>query len=281
MREVTDAYPDRAMVGEVQGSPEEIAAYLGNGSDGLHMTFLLAEAALYWLSASTENAASLASTMDELARAVPNGGTFATLLGNHDIPRSSEAVDGDPAGMRVMAAAQLTMPGVPFVYYGEELGMRAGSGVIVDSRDSARTPMQWDASATAGFTTGTPFLAIAPEHETRNVESERADPSSMLAFYRRLIALRTATPALRTGTFQLIPGVHRSVLAHWRRHPDGDRIVLVNFSSDPIDVRVPLPPELATGSTLTDTLSEANVGAIADGAWTGAVPGLTAYVLAP
>jgi alpha-glucosidase len=152
--------------------------------------------------------------------------------------------------------------------------------VIVDSRDSARTDAvgrERDGRVHDRHTVSRDRAGA----RTRNVASESADPSSMLSFYRRLIALRTATPALRTGTFQLIPGVHRSVLAHWRRHPEGDRIVLVNFSSDPIDVRVPLPPELATGTALMDALSETSVGAIAEGAWTGAVPGLTAYVLAP
>ncbi len=279
MRGVMDEYTDRAMVGEVQGSVEEIVAYLGDGTDGLHMTFLLAEATQYWLAASAQNAAPLGSAMSSFARAAPHGATFATLLGNHDIPRSSESVAGDVAQLRAMAAAQLTMPGAPFVYYGEELGMRAGTESIVDGRDSARTPMQWDASPTAGFTSGTPFLALAAEHETRNVAGEEGDPSSLLEYYRALIALRNATPALRTGTFQLIGGVPRAVLAHWRRHPDSDRIVIVSFDPDPVSVRIALPPEWATSDALTDTLGGSRVGTIADGVFSVTLAPRSALVL--
>lgn len=276
MRTTLDAYADRSMVGEVLGSATELAPYLGD--DILHMVFLLTEAPLYWAAGQTGNAASLGRAMDTIAAAVPPGGTFATLIGNHDLPRATAAVH-DEAMLRTMAAAQLTLPGVPFVYYGEELGMQPGEGVIVDSRDSARTPMQWDATATAGFTTGTPFLALAPEHETRNVDTMSANPGSILAYYQRLIALRNATPALRTGTYARLRSPNVGTLVYWRRHPDGDRLVVVSFANAPtaIDVQVPLE----WSGALYDELGESSVGAIARGRFSGSIPPKSAWVLRP
>lgn len=278
MRATLDEHEDRSMVGEILGSATEQASYLEE--DLLHMGFLLTEAPLYWAAGQTGNASGLGRAMDTLAAAVPPSGTFATLIGNHDLPRATAAVP-DVGAQRAMAAALLTMPGVPFVYYGEELGMLPGSGVIVDSRDSARTPMQWDASPSAGFTTGTPFLALAPEHETRNVEALRADPSSLLSYYRRLIALRNATPALRTGTYRRLRSPNVSTLVYWRRHPDGDRLVVVHFGrTAETAVDVELPPEW-TGARLYDEIGEAAVGAIASGRFTASIPPLTAWVLRP
>jgi glycosidase len=276
MRATLDEYPDRAIVAEVTGSADQIASYVGD--DRIHMAFLLGEAAAFWLAVSQGTAQALGEVMGNFASIAPAGGTFATLLGNHDTPRAITQVGNDTGAMRVMAAAQLTMPGVPFVYYGEEIGVLAGSDAIVDQRDSARTPMQWDASANAGFTTGTPFLDLSPEHETRNVEVESADPDSLLAWYRQLIALRNDTPALRTGTFQLVPGQSRSVLAFWRRHPDGDRLVMINLDDDrDATVRAGMPDGV---TVLTDTLSETEQGTITNGVWSATLPARTAWVLA-
>ncbi|MEJ7659130.1 MAG: hypothetical protein WKG07_05640 [Hymenobacter sp.] len=84
-----------------------------------------------------------------------------------------------------MAAWLLTAPGVPFVYYGDEIGL---------SSTYARSPMQWDATANAGFTTGRPWTAIGSDYATYNVASEQNDPASILSAYRRLIAVRAAQP---------------------------------------------------------------------------------------
>ncbi|HBQ17690.1 MAG TPA: alpha-amylase [Myxococcales bacterium] len=272
LREVTDEH-DAAMVGETLASPEELGRYLA--PDVLQMGFLLAEATIFWVAAQTETAGGLGRAIDAVVAETPlEGGTFATVLGNHDLQRTTAAVADDPGALRVMAATQMTLPGVPFVYYGEELGMLAGGDFIVDSRDSARTPMQWDAGPNAGFTEGAPFLALAPEHETRNVETLRADPDSLWSFYRRLIALRTSTPALTTGTYQRLSSPNRSTLVYWRRHPDGDRLVAANFGrgSAALDLGVPW-------EAVRDALGEAPVGAVEGGRFRGELPGRTVWVL--
>lgn len=282
LRAVTDSYDDeRAIVGETLASAEVLAGYLE--PDVLQMGFLLGEATTFWIAGQTGNATGIGRAIDAVVQALPSGpgGTFATVLGNHDLVRTTRAVDDDPGALRTMAATQLTLPGVPFIYYGEELGMLSGTDVLVDGRDSARTPMQWDASPNAGFTTGAPFLALAPEHATRNVEAELADDASMLSFYRRLIALRNATPALRTGTYQSVRIPSTRTLVYWRRHPAGDRLVVASFATDAAsDVAIPLPADW-TGESLHDDLSDTDVGAVADGRFTGAIPPQTVWVLRP
>lgn len=139
-------------------------------------------------------------------------------------------------------------------------------------QDSARTPMQWDATPNAGFTTGSPFLDLAPENDTRNVEVELADESSLLRFYQRWIAIRNRTAALRTGTFQTVPSSPRA-LVFWRRHPAGDRLVVANYgrTETPVSAAVPWPEVVSEDGESRGTVS--------DGTWSAGVPPQTVWVL--
>jgi len=118
-------------------------------------------------------------------------GRFAWVMSNHDFDRLATRVG--PENLRAAAVLLLTLPGVAFVYQGDEIGQANGPGVDPPfdraGRDGLRHPMAWDASATGGFTTGRPWLPVLEPTE-RNVESQRDDPSSLLALYRRLIELR-------------------------------------------------------------------------------------------
>lgn len=107
------------------------------------------------------------------------------------------------------------------------------------SRDNARTPMQWDGSANAGFTTGTPWIGVNPNHERVNAEAELADEGSVLHHYRRLIELRHCDPVVAHGTFRMLLAEHPHVYAFTRRLDDVELLVLGNFSSDPQPVDVP------------------------------------------
>ena len=130
---------------------------------------------------------------------------------------------------RVAATLLLTNPGVPFIYYGEEIGMR---GAKPDER--IRTPMQWDGSATAGFTTGMPWEELAGEVETVNVATQSADANSLLNHYRALIRLRAAHPALRAGDMALVNSDSRKVYAALR-YGEGETILIVaNLSEDAV-----------------------------------------------
>ncbi len=127
----------------------------------------------------------------------------------------------------------LTLRGTPFIYYGEEIGMRdiaVRRSEIKDpvgkrfwpffkGRDGCRSPMQWDGSLYAGFSNNLPWLPVHPNHTWRNVESQRADMNSLFNFYRRLIQLRREFPALRKGLFQLLTFDPVSLLAYLRVLP--------------------------------------------------------------
>src|SRR4029078_8599152 len=99
------------------------------------------------------------------------------------------------------ASTLLTMPGVPFLYYGEEVGIQNGPA---QGDEAKRTPMPWDDSNKGGFTTGTPWYTFAPGRNSANVADETGKPSSLLSHYRDLIAARKSCAALWTGSFDLL-----------------------------------------------------------------------------
>jgi glycosidase len=147
---------------------------------------------------------------------------------------------------RLASFLLLTMPGVPFVYYGEEIGM---VGAKPDER--LRTPMQWRAAHADGFTTGTPWETLQADSLTTTVEAEDADSESVLTMNRRLIHLRALTPALGEGTLVPVPASAEGVAAYARRA--GNRVILVvaNLTSSPV-----------RGVTFSAT-----VGSLPPGAW--------------
>jgi oligo-1,6-glucosidase len=160
--------------------------------------------------------------------------------------------------------------GTPYVYQGEELGMTnapfrtledfrdiealnhyaeavaAGAdaqdvlaALRAMGRDNARTPMQWDASEHAGFTTGTPWIAVNPNHDDVNAEAAVADPDSVFHHYRRLIELRHTEPVVAHGDFTMLMAQDERVYAFTRRLGDVALLVLGNFSGDVATVDVP------------------------------------------
>src|SRR5262249_24917011 len=151
---------------------------------------------------------------------------WSPFLSNHDGTRTMTQLGGDMARAKLAATLLLTLPGLPFVYYGEEIGM---SGDKPDPR--LRTPMQWNAGHAAGFTTGTPWERLQPDTQAINVAAEDADPSSLLNLYRRLIRLRRSNEALATGRLVPLTANSTEVIAYLRRAGAGagagDKAVLV------------------------------------------------------
>jgi oligo-1,6-glucosidase len=189
-------------------------------------------------------------------------------LSNHDQPRSVSRF-GDDGRYRVESAKMLatfvhTMHGTPYIYQGEEIGMtnvqfpsitdyrdietlnlyqRYVSDKGIDpatvmamvhrrSRDNARTPMQWDASPNAGFSTGAPWLGVNPNYTAINVEQARADPGSVFHYYRELIRLRREHLVLVYGTYDLILDSHEQIYAYTRTLDDERLLVMLNFTAD-------------------------------------------------
>lgn len=107
------------------------------------------------------------------------------------------------------------------------------------SRDNARTPMQWDGSRHAGFTTGTPWIAVNPNHVEINAQVETADDDSVLNYYKRLIGLRHSEPAVAHGDFTMVLAQHEHVYAYTRRHDATELLVLGSFSGEPVTVELP------------------------------------------
>lgn len=110
------------------------------------------------------------------------------------------------------------------------------AGLRAHGRDNARTPMQWDGTANAGFTTGTPWLPVNPNYVTINAEAQRRDPASVYHHYRRLIALRHDDPVVVHGDFTMLLPDDEQVYAFTRRWADQELLVVVNVSSDPAQV---------------------------------------------
>jgi len=217
--------PDALIIGEVWDDTAEIVKYVGGQLD-VAFEFDLAQAILdsVWRG---DNSALLAAQESILAH-YPEG-QYAPFLTNHDQNRVMNALRNDVASAKVAAALLLTNPGVPFIYYGEEIGMR---GAKPDER--IRTPMQWDSSETAGFTTGEPWEALAGDLETVNVATQDADPDSLLNQYRALIRLREAHPALRAGDAALVTSTSQKVYA-MLRHGEGETLLIVaNLSDEPV-----------------------------------------------
>ena len=166
-------------------------------------------------------------------------------FGNHDIPRLVTRL-GEQAA-RSAAIMQLTLPGMVFVYYGEELGMHdvpiphnqvqdpaAAGDPLGQGRDPARTPMQWSPGKNAGFTTGTPWLPVASDSNKNNVETASKDPDSILSLYRFLGNLRNESPALKYGDITIIDLGDANVLGYTRSKENEHYTVLINFGAEPV-----------------------------------------------
>ena len=214
MRAIADAFgregDERVLIGEIYLPVERLMRYYGLGGEGVHLPFNFQLIDAPW------NAQGLARIIADYEAALPRGGWPNWVLGNHDRPRS--ATKRGPAQARVAAMLLLTLRGTPTLYYGDELGMREGiipADRVRDprelrepglglGRDPVRTPMPWDESPQAGFTTGEPWLPLAAGWREENVAVQMARPASMLALHRALLALRRATPALATGSIRMI-----------------------------------------------------------------------------
>jgi alpha-glucosidase len=169
-------------------------------------------------------------------------------FGNHDNPRLATRM---PEAARSAALMQLTLPGMIFIYYGEEIGMKSVdlprdtmNDVYFQSRDPARTPMQWDTSKNAGFSTADKtWLPVASDYAEHNVAVQENDPRSSLTLYRTLGHLRNTSAALRYGTIEVLDTGHADILGYVRKDPADDRvyIALINFSGERVSCRLDLP----------------------------------------
>ena len=261
-RRTISEYDDRMAVGEVYLlDMPKLVSYYGRGDelDLCHNFVFLHQP---W------KADAFRAVVEEFEGLLPEGTWPDYFLNNHDHSRVVTRYDDGGNGRaraRVAAMMLLTLRGTPFLYQGEELGMRDGPVppdriVDVDGRDPERTPMHWDASPGAGFTTGEPWLPIDPEHERVNAAAQRGDATSMLSLYRRLLQLRRGSPALRQGAYASLTSAPDGVFAYLRTTSDEQLLVALNMTSDP--VRFAATPQGAGGQLELSTDPGRHIGQV-------------------
>jgi oligo-1,6-glucosidase/alpha-glucosidase len=254
LRSILDEYdPPRFMVGEVFGDHTTLQKFLGENADGLNMIFLFEISNLKWTAEFFKNKIE----KFEAYYPVPYVPTF--VFSNHDRIRSIDLLEGDPEKAKCLALIQLSLRGVPYFYYGEEIGMSSGSISLenaedplpkafawlpkflqgfIFNRDNYRTPMQWNSMKNAGFTGEDieTWLPVNDGHQSTNVDSQKNIDYSILENLRSLINLRNEEVSLQLGYLNLEKTENEELLILSRKYKDENVTVMINFSDEDINV---------------------------------------------
>jgi alpha-glucosidase len=242
LRRVIDEFDSRVLIGEIYLPSQRLVTYYGKDLGGAHLPFNFALLSAPW------HARSIEKIVHDYEAALPTGAWPNWVLGNHDRPRVASRIGPEQA--RVAAMLLLTLRGTPTLYYGDEIGMHQvaiapdrvrdpyeknvpGIGV---GRDGCRTPMQWDATAYAGFSSVQPWLPLADDYRHENVVNLDADALSILSLYKALIALRKRLPQLVTGAYVPI-AAEGDLLLYRRGESEGNIIVVaLNLGDEPVSI---------------------------------------------
>ncbi len=244
MRRVADEFPDRLLIGEIYLPVERLVAYYGRDLSGVHLPFNFSLLSASWC------APAIARLIGEYEAALPVGGWPNWVLGNHDRPRIASRVG--PHQARIAAMLLLTLRGTPTVYYGDEIAMKdvaiapaqvrdplekniPGRGL---GRDGCRTPMRWDRTTHAGFSSVEPWLPLGDALDKHNVVSQRGDNTSMFQLYRRLMDLRRKRPALSLGSYGSVRA-DGNLLVFTREYERERLLVALNFAGEAAAASVP------------------------------------------
>ncbi|MEE9167122.1 MAG: alpha-amylase family glycosyl hydrolase [Candidatus Neomarinimicrobiota bacterium] len=240
-RGLLDSYGDeRVMIGETfVFEPTELAKYYGKNLDEFQIPFNFITMMTSW------RAGEMKQSITAYYDALPQGATPNFVFGNHDEHRL--ATRFGPDNLRSAAMLLLTLWGIPMMYYADELGMEnvdipperrldplGKQKPNLDlGRDPERTPMQWDASPNAGFSSprASPWLPVAENYKEVNVSRQQRDPSSTLNFYKSLLRLRREMPALHRGDFTLFEEMPGEIMAYVRSAERKRVLVVVNFGA--------------------------------------------------
>lgn len=218
---------DALLLGEVWDATSMASSYVRKGSLDMTFNFDLASAAISSLRAG--KAGFIEGSLNEASTAYPDGG-MATFLTNHDQNRVVDQVGGDAAAAKLAGTLLLTGPGVPFIYYGEEIGL---GGSKPD--EQIRRPMRWDAARpNDGFSDGTPWEPLGDDMAGTDVATQGGDPDSILSRYRDLIRLRAAHPALARGGVVVADSTTESVLAFLRTGADENDLIVANLGDSAV-----------------------------------------------
>jgi len=247
---------DPLLIGEIWiPTVNDLLQYYGDNGNELQLPFN------FFLSAIPElTATSVRECVDRFDRTLGDLPT-TVLLSNHDFPRSTTryfAAEHSDQAAKLMATLLLTLRGIPFIYYGEELGLRDVPPQTLEEvkdprgrlrwpdykgRDGCRRPMPWSSASQGGFTTGEPWLKLGPDYPQNNVESQKAEADSVFNHYKAAIALRRRTPALRRGKLTLL-GTDPNVLAYLREYEGEAVAIALNIDPNPRSYSLELPAHL-------------------------------------
>ena len=257
MRQLADEYGERVLIGEIFLPNDRLARWYGTPElPQVHLPFNFALIENAW------DARTLGPLIADYEASLPEWGWPNWVIGNHDSPRIAARIG--EAQARVAMMLLLTLRGTPTLYQGDELGIgdvpippdrvqdpreirQPGIGL---GRDPGRTPMPWDDTPHAGFSTAEPWLPLNPDWRTRNVAAQDADTRSMLNLTRALLRLRRQEAALSVGDYRPV-ACEGTLLAYERRAGDDRLLVALNLGEQP----VPLPAEAQGGERLLSTLA--------------------------
>ena len=271
LRAMVDAeYTDRVLLAEANQWPDDVAAYFGDG-DEFHMAFHFPVMPRLFMAVALGEAKPVIDILDRTPD-LPSGCQWGIFLRNHDeltlemvtpeeraymygryAPepsmrknlgirrRLAPLLDGDRRKITLLNGLLLSLPGSPFLYYGDEIGM--GDDHLLEDRDGVRTPMQWEDSRGVGFSSADVSVYYLPpvsdpdyDPVRVNVSSQRDEPSSLLSWVRDLLAVRRSHPTLGTGNFIDHPVADPAAFCFTRRGIDGAVLVTANFSDGDVSV---------------------------------------------
>jgi alpha-glucosidase len=239
MRRVADEFADRVLLGEIYLPIERLVTYYGRDLSGLHLPFNFSLLSASW------NARTIAALIGDYEARLPINGWPNWVLGNHDRPRIASRIGPEQA--RIAAILLLTLRGTPTIYYGDEIGM---AQVVIPpkrirdpvernypdlgiGRDGCRTPMQWDASPYAGFSTAEPWLPLPADFTKHNVAAEQGESTSICNPYRRLIRLRRERRCLSLGKYRpILAG--GDLLLYVREYLGSRFLIALNLGGQPV-----------------------------------------------
>ncbi|MFC4639696.1 maltose alpha-D-glucosyltransferase [Deinococcus hohokamensis] len=269
MRRMVDQdYPGRLLLAEANQWPEDVAEYYGTEAEPeFHMCFNFPVMPRLYMSLKKEDTSSIREIMDRLP-AIPSFGQWATFLRNHDeltlemvtdeerafmyasyAPdprmrinvgirrRLAPLLDNDRRRIELLNSVLLALPGSPILYYGDEIGM--GDDLSLGDRNGVRTPMQWNAGLSGGFSSALPSDCFFPPiHDPVygfgrvNVQSQEQDPSSLLRWTARQLELRRQHPAFAHGDLHFVDSDNPAILAFTRTTPDETLLIVSNFAAN-------------------------------------------------
>lgn len=267
LRKVADE-SGAVLIGETWTSNiDELKEYYGKNNDELQMPmdFMF----------TTVDKMSPPDFRKQIAAVNASGGWPVYVVSNHDKVRSyvryGDGQHNDQIA-KVLAGLYLTLRGTPIMYYGEEIGMTNNDPKRKEDvrdpigktgwpqeigRDGERTPMQWNTSANAGFSTAKPWLPVPDSYKTHNVETELKDPDSILSFYKQVLALRHENKALLDGDYTALNENDPHVMSYLRKYKDQAVLVVLNMSAEPQKVSLDLSAQGFTSAkpkTLVTTM---------------------------